>query len=130
MPPISRLQCEDLQDYDWPGNIRELQNLIERAVILSRGGPLRLELMHAVRKSGTTPRSPDAPVHLAPAAIVRDDEWRRRERANIIAALKRAKGRIQGPGGAADLLGLRPSTLQSRLRSFGIQAHDKEPTEE
>jgi transcriptional regulator with GAF, ATPase, and Fis domain len=129
-PPISHSQCEDMQDYDWPGNIRELQNMIERAVILSRGGPLRFELILADRPSEKTPRSPDAPVLPALAEIVGEDERRRRERVNIVAALKRAKGRIQGPGGAADLLGLRPSTLQSRLRALGIQPRGKVPAEE
>jgi transcriptional regulator with GAF, ATPase, and Fis domain len=128
-PLISRSQCEDLQGYDWPGNIRELQNVIERAVILCRGGPLRFELVLTDRASGQTTRSRNASVLPATAEIVREDEWHHRERANILAALKLAKGRIQGPGGAADLLGLRPSTLQSRLRAFGINTRKTAATE-
>jgi len=59
-----------------------------------------------------------------PAEIVPEDEWRRRERANLVAALKRAGGRIYGPGGAAEILGVKPSTLQSRLRARRIHARD------
>jgi transcriptional regulator with GAF, ATPase, and Fis domain len=56
--------------------------------------------------------------------IVPDQEWRHRERTNMLAALKRTKGRISGVGGAAALLGVKPSTLSSRLKSLGIQAED------
>jgi transcriptional regulator with GAF, ATPase, and Fis domain len=52
---------------------------------------------------------------------VPDHEWRRRERDNVIAALKHAGGRIYGPNGAAELLGVKPSTLQSRLRALGVR---------
>jgi transcriptional regulator with GAF, ATPase, and Fis domain len=118
-PSISDAQCDDLKSYDWPGNIRELRNFIERAVILARHGRLRFDRSPA-DLSGYERRSPDAPAPLEPIKILKEDEWRRRERANILAAIDRAGGRIQGPGGAADLLGLRPSTLQSRLRALAI----------
>jgi transcriptional regulator with GAF, ATPase, and Fis domain len=120
-PRISEQQCEQLQRYDWPGNVRELQNLIERAVILSRDGTLSLDpawlpasSTGRLRASVTT-SSPD---------VVPDSEWRRRERENLETALKRAGGRIYGRDGAAELLGIKPTTLQSRLRAFGIRASD------
>jgi transcriptional regulator with GAF, ATPase, and Fis domain len=60
----------------------------------------------------------------APAEVFPVLEWRERERANLVAAWRRAGGRIYGDGGAAALLGIKPSTLQSRLRALGIQARD------
>jgi transcriptional regulator with GAF, ATPase, and Fis domain len=119
-PSISDSQCDGLKAYDWPGNVRELGNFIERTMILTRDGCLRFD-RPLTDLSSHERGSPDATAPLEPVTILKEDEWRRRERANILAAIERADGRIQGPGGAADLLGLRPSTLQSRLRAFGIQ---------
>ena len=105
--------------------MRELENVIERAVVLSRGGDLRLE--HVLPGQGT-PRfasTPAPPALPALEEIVGDEEWRRRERANLVAAVARAGGRIYGVGGAAELLGVKPSTLQSRLRSLGISPRDR-----
>ena len=117
-----RLMKEDgdrLQRYDWPGNIRELQNVIERAVILSKGSRLRLDLalagVPAATPSFGAADDPQLP-------ILTEDEWDQRYRANLLNALKRAEGRIYGPGGAADLLGLKPTTLTSRLRAHRISA--------
>jgi transcriptional regulator with GAF, ATPase, and Fis domain len=119
-PRLSIDVAERLTHYSWPGNVRELQNVIERAVILAKGGSL--QVTHGVelgtRRDTHLDGSPDADV------IVTDHEWRHRERTNVLAALKRAKGRIYGAGGAAALLGVKPSTLSSRLKSLGIQAND------
>jgi len=117
-----RLMKEDgdrLQRYDWPGNIRELQNVIERAVILSKGSRLRLDLALAGVPAATPwfVAADDPQV-----SILTEDEWDQRYRANLLNALKRAEGRIYGPGGAADLLGLKPTTLTSRLRAHRISA--------
>jgi transcriptional regulator with GAF, ATPase, and Fis domain len=122
-PRISEQQCERLQGYDWPGNVRELQNLLERAVILSRDGRLYLD------PAWLPARSVDSrqPSQSATASeVVSDTEWRQRERQNLEAALKRAGGRIYGPNGAAELLGVKPTTLQSRLRALGIRAQSGE----
>jgi transcriptional regulator with GAF, ATPase, and Fis domain len=117
-PRITREHCETLERLDWPGNVRELENLIERVVILSRDGRVHLDLVLPDR----TPTSA-ALVRLSHGDdIVSENERRRRERANILAALERTRGRIYGPGGAAALLGVKPSTLQSRLRAFGVRA--------
>jgi transcriptional regulator with GAF, ATPase, and Fis domain len=125
-PAITHAECEQLQRYDWPGNIRELQNVIERALILSRRGhlPLHFVLPDQEMSDGqTSPASASlsALASVVPEEIVPEREWRRRERENLLAALKRAEGRIYGRGGAAELLGVKPSTLQSRLRSLGIR---------
>jgi transcriptional regulator with GAF, ATPase, and Fis domain len=125
MPPpvMGEEQAAALIAYDWPGNVRELQNVIERAVILSRGGELRID--HVMQSRGTDRRGPPTPAPLPPDDVVPADEWRRRERANIVAALARADGRVYGAGGAAELLGVKPSTLQSRLRVLGIKARER-----
>lgn len=103
-----------LQEYDWPGNIRELNNVIERAVILSKGGRLRLDVAAA------DPQMTAMPIAQAPGIIVTDREFRERERSNLMKALERADGRIYGEGGAAELLGINPTTLASRLRALKI----------
>jgi transcriptional regulator with GAF, ATPase, and Fis domain len=119
-PPVPIDVIERWKHYSWPGNVRELQNVIERAVILARGGPLRVPPDLAF---GRTRMAPDVSPDDA-EVIVPDQEWRHRERTNMLAALKRTKGRISGVGGAAALLGVKPSTLSSRLKSLGIQAED------
>ena len=115
---FSERQSEELKDRDWPGNVRELQNAIERAVILSADGPLRLDLPAPDWDADILP---DPALERRSEPIVPAWEWRRRERDNLVAALERSGGRVYGQGGAAELLGVRPSTLQSQLKSFGIR---------
>jgi len=101
---------EALANYDWPGNIRELQNVIERSVILSNGAALHV----AMPESGGLPDT--VPVHHADAAGASEAV----ERARILEALKEAKGRVGGTTGAAARLGLKRTTLQSRMRKYNI----------
>ena len=119
---IDAAQMARLARYDWPGNVRELQNVIERAIILTRGGsrPLDLEqLLPVERESASQP--PDAAPAGESRAFVPQAEWQRRERENVMAALEAADWRIYGPGGAAALLGIKPTTLASRLRTMNIR---------
>ena len=112
-PRVTQRELESLQTYRWPGNVRELQNVIERAVILARGGPLSFDL----------PINHPAPAPVAtPAAneVVSESDLRVKERANLVEALRRTGGRVSGAGGAAELLGLRPSTLASRVKAFKV----------
>jgi transcriptional regulator with GAF, ATPase, and Fis domain len=98
-----------------------MQNLIERALILAQRGPLRFDLPPA---EGEAPLPVPGPVVEAAGSevqILTDPELRRRERANIVAALTRSSGRIHGPGGAAELLSINPSTLVSRIRKLGLK---------
>ena len=101
---IRRQEMVRLQSYDWPGNVRELRNVIERAMIVSSGPVLHLE-PPAVPFLAQT----DAPMSL--------DEAQRR---HIAKALEAAGGRISGPGGAAERLGLKPTTLRSKMERLGL----------
>lgn len=107
-----------LTEWDWPGNIRELQNFIERAVILTTGERLEVprEEMMAQSAEGKTKKA-DRTLNL-----------REIERQTILDALRKTNGRISGPGGAAKLLGLKRTTLQSRMRILNIHLTHR-PTE-
>jgi formate hydrogenlyase transcriptional activator len=114
---ISQAALSQLTAHDWPGNVRELQNTIERALILSPGGPLRFDLS----KSDAT-RDPVAhSIHTAsPPALLTRREMKRQERDAIAAALKQTGGKIFGPGGAAELLAMKPTTLASRITALKL----------
>jgi transcriptional regulator with GAF, ATPase, and Fis domain len=121
-PPmqLSHEQLRQLQGYDWPGNVRELQNVIERAVITARRGSLHFDPGQDAAAISARKAQP-AEGGAEPAEILTDDEMKRRERDNIAAALKISEGRIYGPGGAAELLGMKPTTLNARIKRFGLQ---------
>ena len=119
--PAPRLTAEDidrLQRYDWPGNIRELQNVIERAVILAKGVRLRLDV--ALRNGAGASGESTWSLGDRDDVVLTDRECRDRERANVMRALARSAGRVYGRGGAAELLGINPTTLASRLRALKI----------
>ena len=108
-----------LKEYDWPGNVRELCNVIERAVILSMGG--QLDLRAAVPSQSVTTHSLMSQVQDDSRGFVRESDWQRSYRDNIIAALRASRWRISGNGGAADLLGINASTLRGRMKSLDIR---------
>lgn len=110
---LSHHQMYRLKDYDWPGNVRELQNVVERALILAQGRPLEFDLQGG-RNHKAAPAQEDR------SGFYTEAEWRDKERANLIHALKHAGGKVSGAGGAAELLGVNPNTLASRLRALGI----------
>jgi PAS domain S-box-containing protein len=113
---IAEAALTQLTAHDWPGNVRELQNTVERAVILSRGGPLLFDLPGS-QASGTTLAHPrTAP----PPAFLTRDELKRQERDGIAAALNQTGGKIFGAGGAAELLGMKPTTLASRVTALKL----------
>jgi transcriptional regulator with GAF, ATPase, and Fis domain len=115
--------------YDWPGNIRELQHVIERAVILGRGHSLPLELRAANGKPAPASTTRTLAAMQAGRDAIGDsgtvmtmEQFHQLEIANYRAALKQARGKIYGSDGAAALLGIPPTTLVSRLKSLGIQS--------
>ncbi len=106
-----------LQAYDWPGNVRELMNVIERAVITSRTGAVRFDLPRPSLSKTSKPTRTSA---TASTTVVSDTEMKRRERENILEALDQTNWRVHGPGGAAELLGIRPTTLASRIKRMRL----------
>jgi transcriptional regulator with GAF, ATPase, and Fis domain len=116
---------EQLKAYDWPGNIRELRNVIERAVILSQRGALRIDRVLGTNRPALTSKRvrvvADARAPSDTPRVLSRAELARRERDNIIAALEQANWRVSGIGGAAEILGVKPTTLASRLKRFGIE---------
>jgi transcriptional regulator with GAF, ATPase, and Fis domain len=119
-PRLTRAGVVQLQNYNWPGNVRELRNLIERSVILARGGPLRFDLPGT--DSGAVPLQPSSnPGARVDAEFLTEPEMRQRERENLIAVLERAGWKIKGANGAAELLGVKPTTLLSRMKKMGLK---------
>lgn len=106
-----------LQAYDWPGNVRELFNVIERAVITSRAGAIRFDLP---RPQTSKSRKSDGTAASPVDTVVTDAEMKRRDRENVLAALNQTNWQVHGPGGAAELLGMRPTTLASRIKRMGL----------
>jgi DNA-binding NtrC family response regulator len=101
-------------EYDWPGNVRELENLVERELILHRGGSLTFSTILPGPQQKSMPLATGNTCSLYPLNL---DEA---NAVHITEVLKLAKGKIDGPGGAAELLGINPSTLRSRLAKLGI----------
>ncbi len=121
LPRLTQAHLLQLQSYDWPGNVREMQNLIERALILSQRGPLRFDLPQVEDEPTVIGARSCVEAGSSEVQIFTDPELRQRERANIEAALTHSGGRIHGPGGAAELLRINPSTLVSRIRKLGLK---------
>jgi PAS domain S-box-containing protein len=117
--PISLADIERLKGYHWPGNIRELENVIERAVITATDRRLRFHVPQSANASlsiSTVRSDTDRP------DILTERDRKAQEREAIVTVLRKANGRVSGQGGAAELLGVRPTTLYSRLKRFGIDA--------
>ncbi len=116
---LSRKQAALLKRYSWPGNIRELKNVIERGVILSQGKVLRLDLAMAdILDSGPEHSVADAVV--AANRVMTDAEIRQMDKRNMIEALTLANWKVSGPAGAAELVGIKPTTFTDRMKKYGI----------
>ncbi|MGB5488329.1 MAG: sigma-54 dependent transcriptional regulator, partial [Lysobacterales bacterium] len=119
-PPLllTQQQADRLLAHDWPGNVRELKNVIERAVILSPGDRLRLDLAMPEAQGNPVPK---------PASTLPEGDYlteaglREYEKENMRRALEASDWRISGPYGAAERLGIKPSTLTYRMTVFGIE---------
>ncbi|HLX36906.1 MAG TPA: sigma 54-interacting transcriptional regulator [Candidatus Binataceae bacterium] len=113
-PNITRTTLEQLATHQWPGNVRELQNAVERAMILWREGPLAFEQSSAPRDENIGTQE------AVGAGLLSREELKHHQRETIIKALRRTNGKVSGPGGAAELLAMKPSTLASRISSLNI----------
>jgi transcriptional regulator with GAF, ATPase, and Fis domain len=105
---VPRKAIEQLQRYSWPGNVRELSNIVERAMILTTGDTLRLELPSVTQIVG------------APRMTLKENE-----RAQILRVLHQTGWRIRGVHGAAEALGIKPTTLESRMAKLGIKRAER-----
>ncbi|HTP64833.1 MAG TPA: sigma 54-interacting transcriptional regulator [Geobacteraceae bacterium] len=103
-----------LTEYDWPGNVRELENLVERELILHRSGPLTFDSILPREEGKSIPLIAGKGRSLYPLNLDEANAVHIRE------VLGLAKGKIDGPGGAAEMLGINPSTLRSRMNKLGI----------
>ena len=117
---LTRNQGDEIRNYDWPGNVRELKNVIERAVILSQGNVLRLDLSMQ-DTSAKTDNEPESDESAAEKLILTEHDMKDLQRENILAALGQTNWRVSGKDGAAELLGVRPTTLSDRIKSFGLR---------
>ena len=112
---VSRATVDRLSSYRWPGNIRELENVLERAIILATGPVLDFEI------DGERPPDPATAKGITPSSL---EEVERR---HILAILERTHWILDGPG-AAGILGLHPNTLRSRLKKLGIARPSHDPS--
>jgi transcriptional regulator with GAF, ATPase, and Fis domain len=109
-----------LRNYDWPGNVRELRNVIGRAVILARGGTLEFDLP-VVQSSPVPLCSTFRDGKEDEAGFLTEPELRHRERENLLFVLQKTGWKIKGVNGAAELMGMKASTLVSRVAKMGLK---------
>jgi len=112
-PALAHGAIDKLIAYDWPGNVRELENMIERALILQRGGILSMDTL--LPPGGV--KEALASQERTPSELLSLEDMTSQ---HIREALERAGGKINGPGGAAELLGINPNTLRTRMNRLGI----------
>lgn len=110
IPHLTKAHIKQLSEYHWPGNVRELQNVIERGAILSRGEKLILNLQKT--RAITDVEHQD---------ILTEEQFNDLQKQNIITCLKATNGKVSGKNGAAEMLGIRPTTLYSRIKKFQIE---------
>lgn len=132
-PRLTNAGITKLRSYDWPGNVRELRNVIERAVILARGGALDFDLPISPDLVGTPPAQPSpksgSSAGPVPPKFLTEVEVERFERDNLVAALEAANWKISGPDSAAELMGLKPTTLLSRMTKWGLKRPEREQSD-
>lgn len=109
---VTAAAIERLMAYDWPGNVRELENVMERAVILSRGDPI--DAGQILIGPGLGARAPAVQITASKPLVDLEKNY-------IAETLAQANWKVEGPGGAAELLGMSPSTLRGRMKKLGLQ---------
>lgn len=121
--PLSEI--EKLKQYHWPGNIREMENIIERQIILAKNGTLRFNDLHIKAQKNTSKMVSFS----SPDWVITDDELKQKEKRNMLVALKKCQGKVFGKDGAAQLLGLKPTTLASRIKKYKIDTRQFKNTD-
>jgi len=120
-PRLTQAGMVQIQGYDWPGNIRELRNVLERAVILAGGGALEFDLPTGSAALPTAPTSKAVDAVSPGREFFTESEMQQRDRDNILAVLRKSGWKIKGADGAAELLGVKPTTLLSRIKKMGLK---------
>ncbi len=116
---LSQRDIQCLANYHWPGNVRELENVIERAVIVTQTGRIRLDMPDPDRPPQSVSTLPEQAADNK--SLLTESERLARDRMMIVQALEQTGGKVFGEGGAAQLLGLKPTTLASRMKRLGIE---------
>jgi len=111
IPEVKKGSIDVLMSYDWPGNVRELENVVERAIILSKGKPLDFEPLLPIK--GEKKHAMETQIKDFPTLI-------EIERMHILKALELTKGKVEGKGGASEILNINPGTLRHRMRKLKI----------
>ena len=119
-PRLTQANVQELQKYHWPGNVRELQNVMERALITSKGGKLVLNLHTAPKNIPPRKTAPNEESREGEITILTEEEMKLRDQDNIVRALTQCHWKITGSGGAAELLNMKPSTLNSRIKKWNL----------
>ena len=123
-PQVSEQLYRRLRQYDFPGNIRELRAMVFDAVARHESGTLPIQpFLDAMHMQAAPADGASTPFHseLSRGEVIPDDDWRELERLNLINALEKAHWKVSGKGGAAELLGVRPTTLESRMKALAIE---------
>ncbi|MEE8206722.1 MAG: sigma 54-interacting transcriptional regulator [Nitrospinaceae bacterium] len=121
LPQFTKANMLELQGYDWPGNVRELQNVIERAVITSRSGKFALNLTQGKQSNGRRGKEERRRASDDEKPILTEEEMKLRDRENLLNALHQCGWKITGPDGAAETLGMKPTTLHSKIKKLALK---------
>ena len=124
LPQFTKANMLELQAYDWPGNVRELQNVIERAVITAQSGKLAFHLTPGAKGNGRRGKADRRRASDAEKPVLTEEEMKQRDRENILNALNQCGWKITGPDGAAEILGMKPTTLHSKIKKLGLKKPD------
>lgn len=122
-PQVPDKLYRHLRQYDYPGNVRELRSMVFDAVARHVSGPLPVEPFLAAMHVSAGPGDGKASTQtdLSSGEVISDVDWRDMERTNLLNALNKSHWKVSGKGGAAELLGIKPSTLESRMKALAIE---------
>ncbi len=119
-PVVPERLFRSLSRYEFPGNVRELRAMVFDAVARHTGGPLPIDpFLESIGSADTGPEAP--PAEVTSGGVIPEAAWRELERRNLLNALRQTNWKISGKGGAAELLEIKASTLESRMKSFAIE---------